>query len=871
MASKDTPKKFYKKQTDSTGSISRCRLCNSVTNPKHCRNLFRSQNQAVLRNAERIYGGKLPQNDSLPHLICAPCDRRLTNAIKFKTVIEETQRVLQESIRAKRCVDVSPSVNKPPAKVHLVGTPRRRSIDFNISQGESESSLTSSPPPLTSDDQILAVANKELIHVARRSQPSVLRQRGFDGMSADTWMSEVLGELSTRCPTVNNILCTLLESSLYPAKKNPAICLIYGIINFLRCHESSRIQRINSVLLIEGQASVNLIACLHKYGLCLEPKMKYPILEDIGKHFIDRAAELVKSGLSFVYVLDNIDWEEKAHDMRQDVQNRSVHAVATSIVFNRVPDKRLPDSGPQQFLKDCDVHQLVEINQLESDAIRNRYKILVANILFDQFPAFAMFRDYIPARTNCEYEKEMARKSEVLTMPVVMKDEKKYSDCVDVLDQLEKWTHEIYAAAGLCSLDPDTLEDVTPTIGTTSRPDQPASHVPPVHSNSDPLHGVKIPCFGDQLTRVRFAGAKDLRAGCHSARQRLDHLYPFCIVDWHTKRSFLKTIFKKLYKNSGRERGTLRFFREKLNRRNVTVDVKHYEDCEQLFFSVGKCFVIEALLEFFQMDDAKCKPTVNGPHSVYVLEESYMKTYINETLDKFLDEYIFHGEIEVTDGVWCYGVNILKSFMLLADFKNAVSSGNGEYISILRKQLLTHFFATPGFNEFAIEMLINIFQGEVLLSEAEAHRCKWAATVNWRGGIGRNIEIDLFQENRNCEMKKLIRSMGANKTERAIERASKASGGVAKIVEAFEEQVNISKKSGSHTHKSSTEDEKVISRDLRGLRPFKEEDGRSFESFDGISHDPTHSLDEIKFKEWIDRHKKNIAMHYPVEQSSQDE
>ena len=148
MASKDTPKKLYKKQTDSTGSISRCRLCNSVTNPKHCRNLFYAKNQTVLANAERIYGEKLPQNDSLPHLICAPCERRLTNAIKFKNIIEETQRVLQEDVRAKRCVDVSPSVTKPPAKVRLTETPRRRSIDFNISRCESESSVTSSPSPL---------------------------------------------------------------------------------------------------------------------------------------------------------------------------------------------------------------------------------------------------------------------------------------------------------------------------------------------------------------------------------------------------------------------------------------------------------------------------------------------------------------------------------------------------------------------------------------------------------------------------------------------------------------------------------------------------------------------------------------------------
>lgn len=68
-----------------------------------------------------------------------------------------------------------------------------------------------------------------------------------------------------------------------------------------------------------------MIADLNKYGFCLEPKMKYNVLNEIGNHFLDRAAELVKAGYRFVYVLDNIDWEEKAHDMRQDVQNRSVH------------------------------------------------------------------------------------------------------------------------------------------------------------------------------------------------------------------------------------------------------------------------------------------------------------------------------------------------------------------------------------------------------------------------------------------------------------------------------------------------------------------------------------------------------------------
>ena len=94
--------------------------------------------------------------------------------------------------------------------------------------------------------------------MARRSDSSVLRQRGYDGLAAEGWMAEVQKELEARCPIVKDILCGLLESEIFPEKKSPAICLIYGIMVFLRCDELSRIQRINSVLLAQGQASTNV-------------------------------------------------------------------------------------------------------------------------------------------------------------------------------------------------------------------------------------------------------------------------------------------------------------------------------------------------------------------------------------------------------------------------------------------------------------------------------------------------------------------------------------------------------------------------------------------------------------------------------------
>ena len=73
--------------------------------------------------------------------------------------------------------------------------------------------------------------------------------------------------------------------------------------------------------------------------------------------------------------------------------------------------------------------------------------------------------------------------------------------------------------------------------------DQPLSHVHPAADPNDPLAKIKVPCYGDQLTRVQVAGAKDLRAGCHTVKDRTDHVYPVKCANWHCKRSFLKVAY----------------------------------------------------------------------------------------------------------------------------------------------------------------------------------------------------------------------------------------------------------------------------------------------------------------------------------------
>ena len=94
--------------------------------------------------------------------------------------------------------------------------------------------------------------------------------------------------------------------------------------------------------------------------------------------------------------------------------------------------------------------------------------------------------------------------------------------------------------------------------------------------------------------------------------------------------------------------------------------------------------------------------------------------------------------------------------------------------------------------------------------------------------------------------------MGANKTEKAIIRASKAIGKTSSIVNNFDKITDVKASSQEHSTAAITKDRDTILQVLNSNHIFKEIQGRKHETFAKLNTSIMTKVKENDMKEWIE-------------------
>ena len=245
-----------------------------------------------------------------------------------------------------------------------------------------------------------------------------------------------------------------------------------------------------------------------KMGFSLSHTSKMNMLDLIGGHFSDKLVEEVRCWKKIQGTGENWDMKIHVHDMLSTNQNTDLHYFASNLIVERVTSENL--SNVSQQLKISSLHNtafLLDSN--ETNKLRDDIKVLVGRVLLQKIPHLSFLKHVIPNHIAHPYKKEMSKKSIIVPLPMMMKDEKKYEDIVDILDGYEQHLENIFVKADVIkkTVD-DTKSETPPIIGRQSASaDQARAHFNK-DDEKDYMKKIPVPFGGDQMTRVRFGEQK---------------------------------------------------------------------------------------------------------------------------------------------------------------------------------------------------------------------------------------------------------------------------------------------------------------------------------------------------------------------------
>ena len=228
---------------------------------------------------------------------------------------------------------------------------------------------------------------------------------------------------------------------------------------------------------------------LNQLNVCLGYQATLNLLSTISKQHIIPIQNWIAEGTSFKFVGDNVDKQQKARDVRSDHKGQMYHMYSILALKSQVPMPQLPHTGS---LEDTPAEHFLPSAQ----ELKGTLTVLVARLLTQYIPSLSFLAAVVPKHIGHKYSAQMAQKSDVAVIDVLVKNETVGKDMLDIMETMHGYLGKDY------------------------------------HADQCVLSG------GDQLTCERQrASQRHVMCG-NTRRERLEILEPV-LEDWHALVAFL--------------------------------------------------------------------------------------------------------------------------------------------------------------------------------------------------------------------------------------------------------------------------------------------------------------------------------------------
>lgn len=586
--------------------------------------------------------------------------------------------------------------------------------------------------------------------------------------------------------------------------------------------------------------------------------------KQIGGHFNLQLINAVQEGKKFRLIGDNVNFMIDVSHQRETMKSHMEHWFGSMAIIQHGDFSQLSTAKPQVPLLELEPTTFLP-QEMDWENIKNCYIVIILEILCKFCKYFQNFKSVLENMKQKlrpdDYDISEAHTS--VPLPVLPKNEQKYSDVIEILDFYENIVENV------CGV------------------------------NSGSIH-----IGGDQLTRERFSGAKRLRAASITPKDRFEHLSPITFEFFHLQMSVLTLFYKLLYRKSGTALGTLNAEKITLGRTKANGDdVKnHYNDCRELADSFISGYVVNAVMHFFEMETINSQPNrAFAAVDIFSATEEEKEKVVVSSFGEFIDDVILKdakanltelknlyqqvtcvlpdgGKLILNvpvsvnkrvpenrnDCVLGYGKTVLEIGLLYQCLNLNIKIPNREIIISLMKYIMCVLKENNNQSKYALEILRFLFLQTSLLDLKTAKETFYGLFVNQKGKVDTNIPADLHMEHFVKEIKEHLKSLHANKTESSVQSRSSAIAGMRQISVNYDDTTQVLYRAKRHSTPSSDEDELNIIHRLLRVRPFENDDGRSLECYTKPLASPLANINLVHLQEWIRSHQYEIISDFGI-------
>lgn len=317
------------------------------------------------------------------------------------------------------------------------------------------------------------------------------------------------------------------------------------------------------------------------------------------------------------------------------------------------------------------------------------------------------------------------------------------------------------------------------------------------------------------------------------------------------------------------DHGTLCQLQRLINRRDVVKDPsRRVAPCEEFFLLVVEAHILAVAMNMFEMESLSDTPCTKHfpPQSIHcgsqercrilmVALQEMMKKYVN--IEATFDDGKQHAE---ADGVQAYAREVLSLGLMLMEFNDAIREGDGTRILRCWRYFLLLFKASNRTN-YSIEAFTLLAQHKYLFSPRMAMQLQWSRTINVHGRPGKNIPADLHMEHLNRLCKDCIGGLGANITDKSIERAGRCLKRLERTLQQYDSENGVKEISGMHTKHSMATDLNRMLSELTKCAVFSCRPGRAHRNFPKFLPNMIKQLNQQKLLNWMQDHMNKLVMY----------